>query len=571
MMNLQEEPPVVLNLSKPHTSEPTTTTTEITKPKTDDDNYDAPMDLSQGSSPSAKPVTKSPDVIMLSDEDDDLPKLVNGLCSYSPEELAKTQKIIRKLQEELRNEESKLVLLKKIKQSQLITPAAKALPPPGAQQQQQQHAHQSQHQQQSLLRSNQQQPSLAHSHNKPGSQPISSQLHQRNQLQQQMAQARGGSSGGASQSQLLLSQQQKALQQQISRSQAAAREASNYRQSAAAQQQQQTPAKSTPPQPEQSPAQRQAAAKLALRKQLEKTLLQIPPPKPPPPEMNFLPSAASGEFVPLVGLEEVVKYIVETDAKSRGGGKGPEVKYVFNPFTCVQCHTDFTPVWKRDKPGSKNVICEQCVTNNQKKALKQEHTNRLKSAFVKALQQEQEIEQRMLAAEKQQQQQLLQQREQRERDRANTPSSSSAQYHHSAAAAHAHRSVDASPAHGGSSSSSSSRASRGDRSGGSADRSSDGAQSTALNLAAASAAAQYGKASAEQIRQHQNLLQAHQQSLRALGMGGLQNLQNFPHLAFPFQPQLTAKQAAEIQRQYLLDMIQPRSMSGGSSSNLWRK
>ena len=570
MMNLQEEPPVVLNLSKPHTSEPTTTT-EITKPKTDDDNYDAPMDLSQGSSPSAKPVTKSPDVIMLSDEDDDLPKLVNGLCSYSPEELAKTQKIIRKLQEELRNEESKLVLLKKIKQSQLITPAAKALPPPGAQQQQQQHAHQSQHQQQSLLRSNQQQPSLAHSHNKPGSQPISSQLHQRNQLQQQMAQARGGSSGGASQSQLLLSQQQKALQQQISRSQAAAREASNYRQSAAAQQQQQTPAKSTPPQPEQSPAQRQAAAKLALRKQLEKTLLQIPPPKPPPPEMNFLPSAASGEFVPLVGLEEVVKYIVETDAKSRGGGKGPEVKYVFNPFTCVQCHTDFTPVWKRDKPGSKNVICEQCVTNNQKKALKQEHTNRLKSAFVKALQQEQEIEQRMLAAEKQQQQQLLQQREQRERDRANTPSSSSAQYHHSAAAAHAHRSVDASPAHGGSSSSSSSRASRGDRSGGSADRSSDGAQSTALNLAAASAAAQYGKASAEQIRQHQNLLQAHQQSLRALGMGGLQNLQNFPHLAFPFQPQLTAKQAAEIQRQYLLDMIQPRSMSGGSSSNLWRK
>ena len=569
MMNLQEEPPVVLNLSKPHTSEPTTTT-EITKPKTDDDNYDAPMDLSQGSSSSAKPVTKSPDVIMLSDEDDDLPKLVNGLCSYSPEELAKTQKIIRKLQEELRNEESKLVLLKKIKQSQLITPAAKALPPPGAQQQQQQHAHQSQHQQQSLLRSNQQQPSLAHSHNKPGSQPISSQLHQRNQLQQQMAQARG-SSGGASQSQLLLSQQQKALQQQISRSQAAAREASNYRQSAAAQQQQQTPAKSTPPQPEQSPAQRQAAAKLALRKQLEKTLLQIPPPKPPPPEMNFLPSAASGEFVPLVGLEEVVKYIVETDAKSRGGGKGPEVKYVFNPFTCVQCHTDFTPVWKRDKPGSKNVICEQCVTNNQKKALKQEHTNRLKSAFVKALQQEQEIEQRMLAAEKQQQQQLLQQREQRERDRANTPSSSSAQYHHSAAAAHAHRSVDASPAHGGSSSSSSSRASRGDRSGGSADRSSDGAQSTALNLAAASAAAQYGKASAEQIRQHQNLLQAHQQSLRALGMGGLQNLQNFPHLAFPFQPQLTAKQAAEIQRQYLLDMIQPRSMSGGSSSNLWRK
>lgn len=41
------------------------------------------------------------------------------------------------------------------------------------------------------------------------------------------------------------------------------------------------------------------------------------------------------------------------------------------------------------------IICEQCVTTNVKKALKAEHTNRLKTAFVKALQQEQEIEQRL--------------------------------------------------------------------------------------------------------------------------------------------------------------------------------
>lgn len=45
-------------------------------------------------------------------------------------------------------------------------------------------------------------------------------------------------------------------------------------------------------------------------------------------------------------------------------------------------------------PAAK-VICEQCVTNNVKKGLKAEHTNRLKTAFVKALQQEQEIEQRL--------------------------------------------------------------------------------------------------------------------------------------------------------------------------------
>lgn len=41
-------------------------------------------------------------------------------------------------------------------------------------------------------------------------------------------------------------------------------------------------------------------------------------------------------------------------------------------------------------------MCETCMSSNQKKALKAEHTNRLKAAFVKALQQEQEIEQRIL-------------------------------------------------------------------------------------------------------------------------------------------------------------------------------
>ncbi|KFO74121.1 Transcriptional repressor p66-beta, partial [Cuculus canorus] len=75
----------------------------------------------------------------------------------------------------------------------------------------------------------------------------------------------------------------------------------------------------------------QAAAKLALRKQLEKTLLEIPPPKPPAPLLHFLPSAANSEFIYMVGLEEVVQSVIDS----------------------------------------------------------QEHTNRLKNAFVKALQQEQ--------------------------------------------------------------------------------------------------------------------------------------------------------------------------------------
>ncbi|XP_078689007.1 transcriptional repressor p66 alpha-like isoform X2 [Branchiostoma floridae x Branchiostoma belcheri] len=140
----------------------------------------------------------------------------------------------------------------------------------------------------------------------------------------------------------------------------------------------------------QTAASRQAAAKLALRKQLEKTLLQIPPPKPPPPELTFLPSAANNEFICLIGLEAVVNNILDMQDPSRNAARAqPE------PLSCKQCKTDFSAMWKQEKPGSPTVICEQCVTTNQKKALKAEHTNRLKTAFVKALQQEQEIEQRM--------------------------------------------------------------------------------------------------------------------------------------------------------------------------------
>ncbi|XP_071434053.1 transcriptional repressor p66-alpha [Pithys albifrons albifrons] len=137
-----------------------------------------------------------------------------------------------------------------------------------------------------------------------------------------------------------------------------------------------------------SPGSRQAAAKLALRKQLEKTLLEIPPPKPPAPEMNFLPSAANNEFIYLVGLEEVVQNLLETQ------GKVPVPAPCREPFVCAQCQTDFTCRWREERDGA--VMCETCMSSSQKKALKAEHTTRLKAAFVKALQQEQEIEQRIL-------------------------------------------------------------------------------------------------------------------------------------------------------------------------------
>ncbi|XP_028297698.1 transcriptional repressor p66 alpha-like isoform X3 [Gouania willdenowi] len=144
-----------------------------------------------------------------------------------------------------------------------------------------------------------------------------------------------------------------------------------------------------------SPASRQAAAKLALRKQLEKTLMEIPPPKPPSPDFNFMPSAANNEFIYLVGLEEVVHNLLDSIHRSKTGR--PLVRNVLKePFTCTQCSTDFTCQWRLDKAKGGVTLCEDCMSSNQKKALKAEHTNRLKSAFVKALQQEQEIEQRLI-------------------------------------------------------------------------------------------------------------------------------------------------------------------------------
>uniref|UniRef100_A0A3B4GXV1 Transcriptional repressor p66-alpha-like n=1 Tax=Pundamilia nyererei TaxID=303518 RepID=A0A3B4GXV1_9CICH len=142
-----------------------------------------------------------------------------------------------------------------------------------------------------------------------------------------------------------------------------------------------------------SPASRQAAAKLALRKQLEKTLLEIPPPKPPAPDFNFLPSAANNEFIYLLGLEEVVQKLLEMhECYSMKPSMASSVPK--EPYTCAQCKTDFTSRWRKEKAGT--ILCDQCMSSNQKKALKAEHTSRLKAAFVKALQQEQEIEQRIL-------------------------------------------------------------------------------------------------------------------------------------------------------------------------------
>ncbi|XP_045908578.1 transcriptional repressor p66-alpha-like isoform X2 [Micropterus dolomieu] len=379
------------------------------------------------------PSPEDDDVIILSDNDSPSPPM-NGFSHFKELDTdllmksspAERERIIKQLKEELRLEEAKLVLLKKLRQSQIQRDtlqkpsglSSSSAPPPlirgtiasnkGSQQivtgrssgtvippplvrggQQVSSKHGSQIIMPPLVR---------------GAQPISvspqqiQALRQQQQQQQQMA-ASGGSGSGSGPPPLLLGPRTSAPAGQRGMAQPGLiRVGSSANMLASPSSLKGSSSGSSGMSVvsmNDSPASRQAAAKLALRKQLEKTLLEIPPPKPPAPEFNFLPSAANNEFIYLVGLEEVVQNLLDTIHRGKTGValSKPNVR---DPFICTQCNTDFTCRWRQDKTKGGAVLCEHCMSSNQKRALKAEHTNRLKAAFVKALQQEQEIEQHIM-------------------------------------------------------------------------------------------------------------------------------------------------------------------------------
>ncbi|XP_009993362.1 PREDICTED: transcriptional repressor p66-alpha isoform X3 [Chaetura pelagica] len=365
---------------------------------------DEPVDMSTSKSEMREKRVPSPDVIVLSDNEPSSPRM-NGLTKIalketntealmksSPEE---RERMIKQLKEELRLEEAKLVLLKKLRQSQIQkeTTTQKTsstripgtvIPPPlvrGGQQTSSKLGTQQNTQivMPPLVRGAQQIHNIRQ-HSSTGPPPLllaprasvpSVQIQGQRIIQQGLIRV-----ANVPNTSLLVNIPQ-ASPTSIKGTTVTSAQANATTTSAA-----------SIVNSSESPASRQAAAKLALRKQLEKTLLEIPPPKPPAPEMNFLPSAANNEFIYLVGLEEVVQNLLETQGKVSVPMSSRE------PYMCAQCKTDFTCRWREEKNGT--IMCETCMTSNQKKALKAEHTNRLKAAFVKALQQEQEIEQRIL-------------------------------------------------------------------------------------------------------------------------------------------------------------------------------
>ncbi|XP_064849498.1 transcriptional repressor p66 alpha-like isoform X2 [Oncorhynchus masou masou] len=385
------------------------------------------------------------DVIVLSDNDSCSPPMngLNHLKELNTDLLMKTSpedrdRIIKRLKEKLRQEEAKLVLLKKLRQSQIqkdtlqkpsvlsgsaappslirgsITASkgsqqvgssrslGTVIPPP-------------------LVRGGQQISSQHGSHNSQiimpplvrGAQPIAVSPQQIQSLrQQQQQQLSGSGSGGSGPPPLLLASRANVPGTQAQRglirmgnvnnasllvniSQSSLPQASATNMKVPSMTSQSGNSSVSVVNVNHSPAACQAAAKQALRKQLEKTLLEIPPPKLPTPELNFLPSAANNEFIYLVGLEDVVQNLLDSMMRAKTG-KPPVKPSIKEPFTCTQCSTDFTCRWRQDKAKGGTILCADCMSSNQKKALKAEHTNRLKAAFVKALQQEQEIEQQIL-------------------------------------------------------------------------------------------------------------------------------------------------------------------------------
>ncbi|VDN97310.1 unnamed protein product [Rodentolepis nana] len=134
--------------------------------------------------------------------------------------------------------------------------------------------------------------------------------------------------------------------------------------------------------------------KAALRKQLDRNLEKVNLPRPPPgsglSEVSFIPSTAPGDFTSLLGLEEVVKAIQDFDISNIGKASEPLAK--FKPFLCVKCGTDYTPVWKREKPDSTNVVCEGCIGNSQRMSLKNEYDDAVDNIMQQHCAAEREID-----------------------------------------------------------------------------------------------------------------------------------------------------------------------------------
>ncbi|XP_030820998.1 transcriptional repressor p66-beta [Camarhynchus parvulus] len=318
---------------------------------------DEPVDMSARRSDQDRGrLTPSPDIIVLSDNEASSPRSSSrmeerlkaaNLEMFKGKSLEERQQLIKQLRDELRLEEARLVLLKKLRQSQLqkenvvqktpvVQNAASIVQPSPAHVGQQ---------------------GLSKIPSRPGAQGVEPQ-----NLRTLQGHSVIRSAASSALPHMLMSQRVIAPSPAQLQGQRGPQKPGLVRSSTPGM----SPAINYQPQSGSSvPCQRSSSSAIYMN------LGPKSPPDPKSSNRHVVPGAESGCV---------------------SGKSAPAVPRV-EPFVCAQCRTDFTPHWKQEKGG--RILCEQCQTSNQKKALKAEHTNRLKNAFVKALQQEQEIEQRL--------------------------------------------------------------------------------------------------------------------------------------------------------------------------------
>lgn len=160
----------------------------------------------------------------------------------------------------------------------------------------------------------------------------------------------------------------------------------------------------------QSYEERRNQAKSNLRKQLERDLLNISPPKPTLQDITFVPNGSSLEFQPLIGLEDVVQCLAELQTdRQRLPQRFTDRAQIDQPFVCDQCGTDYTVRWwthSNTKLSNEitNILCDRCKKQLLRRTSKSEHSTLLKNVFLSAMKQEKEIEktfQNLIKQEKQ--------------------------------------------------------------------------------------------------------------------------------------------------------------------------
>nr|CAD2177360.1 unnamed protein product [Meloidogyne enterolobii] len=129
-------------------------------------------------------------------------------------------------------------------------------------------------------------------------------------------------------------------------------------------------------------------ARQQLRRDLDQLIAKLPVPKAPLPDLSFIPNGGTSqpEFVYLLGLDLTVQRVL----KDRQMFKKSDVP----PYRCEECDTDFTPSWKAICGDNEeyHLYCERCVRLAQKRKVCLDYKALLNRAFQQIKEREKEFE-----------------------------------------------------------------------------------------------------------------------------------------------------------------------------------